>query len=205
MLLGGFASSPQDMVRSARETLKHPKGTKTFGFGASPAWDAVDAATAALESQDLRRAIVLVTDGRSTGNVRSLDEAILDAVIASVSVSVVGEEQPQVIRSAGVTIASVYPDRFLRVMADRTGGAYIDLFGPEANEPTRVDEGATKRRLGRALETLVRDLHRMYTLSFVPPVSDGRMHRLEVRVKKPGVKVRAPQGYRSRESGGQGK
>ncbi len=198
MLLGGFASSPRDMVRAARDSLALPKNLKTFGLGASPAWDAVDAAATALESQDARRAIILVTDGRSTGNVRSVNEAMLHAVVAQVSVLVVGEAQPEVIRWAGNPVTRVYPDALLRAMADRTGGAYIDLFGPEATQPTRA---TVKRSLGRALEVIADDLRKMYTLSFVPPVSDGLVHRLEVRVKKPGLKARAPQAYKGRSGG----
>jgi VWFA-related protein len=166
-----------------------------FGLGASPAWDAVDAGVTALESQTGRRAIILVTDGRSTGNVHGLDETILHAVAADVSVSIVGEAQEELIRQSETKVARVRPAVFLQSMAEMTGGAYADVFGPEKKRPARSDDAAVKRWLGRVLAHLVDDLHNTYTLSFFPSVLDGRVHGLDVRVKRAGLKVRARHGY----------
>jgi hypothetical protein len=82
-------------------------------------------------------------------------------------------------------------------MADMTGGGCADVFGPEVGRPQRPDE--IKRWLGRVLARLVADLHNGYTLEFAAPAADGQLHRLEVRVKKPGLKVRARQVYLSRQ------
>jgi len=169
-----------------------------FGLGASPAWDAVDAAVTALESEPGRRAIIMVTDGRSTGNVHSLDETILHAVAADVCVYVVGEAQEQMIRQSETGAARVRPAAFLESMAEMTGGAYAAVFGPEPLRPARSDAGAVKRWVGRVLARLVDDLHSTYTLGFFATAHDGQVHRLEVRVRKPGLTVRARHGYLAR-------
>ncbi len=165
-----------------------------YGLGASPAWDAVDEAVSVLEKHSSRRAIILVTDGRSTGNVHSLDEAIDRAIGAHVAVSVVGEARADVIRLPGGTETRVQPEIFLRRLAETTGGAYADVFGPEPGRPLGLDDA--ERWVGRVLAQFIDDLHKTYALGFVPPILDGQVHRLDVRVKEPGLKVRAPQAFR---------
>ena len=39
------------------------------------------------------------------------------------------------------------------------------------------------------------ELHRQYVLGFTPKVLDGKVHQLEVRVKQPGMTVRARKTY----------
>ena len=39
------------------------------------------------------------------------------------------------------------------------------------------------------------ELHRQYALGFEPTTLDDRVHRLDVKVKRPGVRVRARQSY----------
>ena len=42
---------------------------------------------------------------------------------------------------------------------------------------------------------IVEELHNQYILGFVPQQLDGRLHKLDVRVKRPHVKVRARASY----------
>ena len=39
------------------------------------------------------------------------------------------------------------------------------------------------------------ELHRQYWIGFAPPNLDGRVHQISVKVKKPGLTVRARQSY----------
>jgi hypothetical protein len=39
------------------------------------------------------------------------------------------------------------------------------------------------------------ELHRQYAIGFEPPRLDDRMHKLDLRVNRPGVKVRARKEY----------
>ena len=194
-----------------------------FGLGGSPAWDAVDEAVTVLESEPGRRAIILVTDGRSTGNVRSLDEAIRHATEAGVSVFVVGEGLDEEIYQDNWTVkAQVRPTVSLEGLARTTGGAYAPVFGPERSRPRRIDAlaGRTEReRLGgeplrpagideRAFKTWVGgmmagfadELRGSYAVSFFAPLTDARVHSLDVRVRKPGLKVRARQHFVDRST-----
>ena len=73
------------------------------------------------------------------------------------------------------------PDPNLRTLADVSGGGYFELS-------KAADLASTFSRVAN-------ELHRQYLLGFVAPVSDGRLHRLEVRVKRPGVQVKARKSY----------
>jgi hypothetical protein len=45
------------------------------------------------------------------------------------------------------------------------------------------------------------ELHRQYALGFEPSKLDGKSHRLEVKVKRPGLTVRARRSYFAQKSG----
>ena len=58
---------------------------------ASPIWDAVQESVRALEPEPGRRGIVLVSDGRATGNTIAATEAIQSAILAGTVVQVLSE------------------------------------------------------------------------------------------------------------------
>jgi hypothetical protein len=73
----------------ARVLLQVPDGDR---LGPSPLWDAIDAAVALVESDRAGRpAVVLVSDGKSSGNVRGLDEVIAHATRSRASINAVLE------------------------------------------------------------------------------------------------------------------
>ena len=73
----------------------------------------------------------------------------------------------------------------LRYLAERTGGRAI---------VNRNDVLPALREVGAALETY-------YSLGYPEPLAgDGRYHRVEVKVNRPGVQVRHRDGYRSRSA-----
>jgi hypothetical protein len=221
-----FTSQPDAMKEAARAVLTAPpeappmvriRGLNgAFGLDASPIWDAVDEAVTVLESEPGRRAIILLTDGRPTGNVRSLDETIRHAIAADVGVFVVGEGLDEEIYQDNWTVkAQVRPTVFIESLAGTTGGAYAPVFGPEKSrpkridglalrpererlggeplKPARIDEGAFKAWVGRMMAGFVDELRGGYTLRLLAPVADGQLHALDVRVRKTGLKVRARQ------------
>lgn len=221
-----FTSQPDAMKDAARAVLTPPPETPpvtrirglngAFGLDASPIWDAVDEAVTVLESEPGRRAIILLTDGRSTGNVRSLDEAIRHAVAADVSVFVAGEGLDEEIYQDNWTVkAQVQPTVLLELLARTTGGACAPVFGPEKSrpkridglalrparerlgaeplKPARIDEDAFKAWIGRMMAGFVDELRCGYTLGLLAPIADGQLHALDVRVRKTGLKVRARQ------------
>jgi Ca-activated chloride channel family protein len=73
------------------------------------------------------------------------------------------------------------PDRGLKRLAEDTGGGYFEL-----------------KRTADLNETFTRvahELHSQYVLGFSPDTLDGKVHKLEVRVKKAGMNARARKSY----------
>ena len=174
-----FAGNSKAFLTAVRKTLD-PRDEETLG--PSRLWDALDEAIKALARSEGRRAVLLVTDGQATGNRDGPQEVAPRAVAAGVAVSVVGLDWERTIRQDAETGVRVRPGVALEWIAGATGGRYLrDQLIPA--EP------------GPVLERLLADLHERYTLGFTPPVADGKMHDLDVRVRKSGVKLRARRSY----------
>jgi len=73
------------------------------------------------------------------------------------------------------------PDRTLARLAEGTGGGYVELKLAD-------DINATFTQIAT-------ELHQQYLLGFVPAVLDGKVHTIDVRVKRPGMRVRARRTY----------
>jgi len=191
---------------SSRASVFTSSGFKTSGrlpavrLGPSPVWDGVFAAIAALQPEPGCRAIILLTDGRSTGNVYGLDEVIDRAMRAGVSINVISEGAETLIPLNQTTAARVRPDVLLQAMADATGGAHVSaldaLAAARDREPVDV--------VGALMTRLVVQLHESCVLGFSAPQLDGKWHRLEVRARVPGVIVRARKGYLAGPTGSSG-
>ena len=85
------------------------------------------------------------------------------------------------VKPTETTCAATKPDPNLRTLADVSGGGYFELS-------RATDLASTFTRVAD-------ELHRQYLLGFVTPVTDGALHRLEVRVKRPGVQIKARKSY----------
>ena len=70
----------------------------------------------------------------------------------------------------------------LRKIADETGGGYFELKKTE--------------ELGPAFTRVAQELHSQYLLGFAP-ATDGKVHKLDVVVKKPGMNPRARKSYQA--------
>jgi Ca-activated chloride channel family protein len=173
-----FATDPGELRRAARAVLAPRDADR---FGPSPLWDGVETAVETLEPEPGRRGIVLVTDGRATGNVRSLAYAASHAIAADVPINIVAVPAEMILPQTPTTAARVRPATLLEEMARATGGACLLIRQLEDVEVLLV------RSLGQ--------LHQTCTIGFPPAAWDGRAHALEVRVKRPGVKVRAKSAY----------
>ena len=174
-----FAANSKAFLTAVRKTLD-PRDEETLG--PSRLWDALDEAIKALATSEGRRAVLVVTDGQATGNRDGPQDVAPRAVAAGVAVSVVGLDWERTIRQDAETGVRVRPGVALDWIAEATGGRYLrDRLIPA--EP------------GTILERLLADLHERYTLGFTPLVADGKMHELDVRVRKSGVKLRARRAY----------
>jgi hypothetical protein len=81
----------------------------------------------------------------------------------------------------GQTRVRSRPDRRLKGVVEETGGGYFEL--------TRADD------LGPTFTRVAQELHSQYVLGFSPDVLDGKVHKLDVRVKRPGMTVRGRRSY----------
>ena len=140
-------------------------------------YDAVAASIEQLRMVQGRRVVLVFTDGEDTaskiGMSRVLDEAREDEVM----IYAIGLESEYF---NGQRKVRSRPDRGLRRLADETGGGYFEL--------KKTDE------LGSTFTRVAQELHSQYVLGFAP-ANDGKLHKLEVRVKKAGLTPRARKRY----------
>jgi VWFA-related protein len=161
-------------------------------LGPSPIWDAVERAVGALAAEPGHRAIVLVTDGQASGNVHGYSEVSAQAALAGVSVSIVAEDSMlPTIPLTSMASYGVDPALRLRSMADFTGGSFALDRGP-----INPDDRCFPTDPARLFKAAVDRLHQTYTLTFAPVVTGGTSQRLDVRVKKAGMSVRARKLFR---------
>ena len=152
----------------------------------SPLWDALDDAIALFEpARDRRQHILLITDGRATGNRVPLDEVIIRAMRADVAISVIELDPPA--RGLGLPHSEKTPGprALMERLTAETGGAH------RAVAPDVRGTHQTRTAVGQILDLM----RTSYRLTFVPPVAGPAAGRLEVRVRRPGLAVRARAGY----------
>lgn len=199
--IGSFAAriqiDPEDFTNDY-EKLIGVLRSELQPAGPTPLWNAVNAAMTALGSQDGRRVVLVFTDGvdepmNFKGNNVSHKDAQKRAQEEDVMVYAVGLESlvPYGGRRAplpgrgglGMERRMILqkPDEGLAKIAAETGGGYFEL--------TRAED------LRRTFSRVADELHRQYALAFEPTKLDGKSHRLEVRLKRPGMKARARKNY----------
>ena len=139
-------------------------------------WDAIDHSMTALSREEGRRVVLIFTDGQDMYSKKnSFDDVLARALKDEFMVYAIGLHgfvpgQPP-----------MRPDRGLRKLAEETGGGYFEL-------KNTADLGPTFTRVAD-------ELHRQYVLGFTPTNLDGKVHKLDVRVKIPGMTARARKSY----------
>jgi VWFA-related protein len=179
-----FSSDARAIVSAGRAATSFDKGERN---GPSPIWDALDGTFAALDEERGVRGIILVTDGRSTGNHVSATAVLQRAVAEGIVMYVLTEARPIVIRQNATSFARVRSGLLLQELARRTGGLCV----PEEPAP-----GAQLPTPGPILSRFVQDLRGMYTLAVSPDGASGSAHRVQITVKRPGLTARARGVYR---------
>jgi Ca-activated chloride channel family protein len=142
-------------------------------------WDALAASLDELKGIDGRRVILVFTDGDDTDSRKSSLGKVIDRARAEeVMIYAIGLESRFF---NGQSVVRTRPDSGLRKVADETGGGYFEL--------TKSSE------LASTFTRVAQELHSQYVLGFTPVTLDGRVHKLAVRVKKPGMNARARRSY----------
>ncbi|MGC9971045.1 MAG: VWA domain-containing protein [Bryobacteraceae bacterium] len=160
------------------EVLEHAlKGLKCEG--GTSLYDALWFAARSLDDREGRHVVVVVTDGGDTTSSRNFHQALeaaqmADAVIYPVLVVPITNDPG---RNTG-------GEHALTTLAKGTGG--------------RVFEPTLGEALDQAFADLLRELRAQYLLGYYPkgvPPSKDRFHRLEVKLRRPDLRVLARSGY----------
>lgn len=141
-------------------------------------YDAVDFSITQLEAVDGRKVVLVFTDGEDTASRLSAGDATERARSLDVMVYSVGLENDYFNGSQRVRTS---PDRGLRRLSEETGGGFFNL--------------KKKDDLGPTFTRIAQELHSQYVMGFTPETQDGKVHKLEVRVKRPGLTARARKSY----------
>jgi hypothetical protein len=184
-LAPAFSSNPREILATGRAAVTFRREERA---GPSPIWDAMERALDAIEPEPGLRAILLVSDGRGTGN-RTSQAAVRNRAISSgVVVSVLSEALPVILRQSETTAARVRPGLALEEMARATGG----LIAPADPTPSTVLPPA-----GSTLARFVNDLRGMYTITVPAVGTPGSMHPIDVKIVRPGLTARTRRAYRT--------
>jgi len=152
-------------------------------FGPSAIWDGVDTAIASLESAVGPKGVILVTDGRATGNRLSITEVARHAWRAGVPVSAIVTAPAQGFAMGGTAMLLVHPEYAGQTLAADTGGIY---------EAHPAGSGAAVLRA--KVERMADVVRKSYVLRFAAP-ADNLAHRITVTVTRPGAVVKVAKGY----------
>jgi VWFA-related protein len=192
--IGSFAEKVQldpEEFTGDRAALIKILRTRLQQQGPTPLWNAMDLSIGELKGQEGRRVVLLFTDGADNpGNFRLNNMSFMDvmrrAQEADVMVYAIGLEGRDLNTGGGGGGFGGFgstsrPDPGLPTISAETGGGYFELrsSGDLASTFARVAD----------------ELRRQYLIGFAPEKLDGKMHKLEVRVRKPGAKVRARKEY----------
>ena len=160
-----------------RDSLIKDLGDLQFG-NPTRLYDAIAESMNALKGVEGRRVVLVFTDGDDTASRRDLGDALDYARAREVMVYSIGLQSEFF---NGARMQRTAPDRGLKKLSEETGGGYFEL--------KKTDD------LGPTFTRVVQELHSLYTIGFNPATLDGKEHKLEVKLKQPGMTARARRSY----------
>jgi VWFA-related protein len=195
-----FTSTKRDLIEILRTELQEP--------GPTPLWNAVNVGITALQHQEGRRVILVFTDG--------IDRPMNSRSISLSDVMKNAEEHDVMVFAIGLMSRNYVPNRGRRGPGRNPGVGAIGAPGgigqpPEFEKPDaglpRIAaatgggyfELTSANNLSYTFSRIADELHRQYSLAFTPEKFDNKTHRLEVKVRRPGLKVRARRTYVARQ------
>jgi Ca-activated chloride channel family protein len=165
-----FTNNRDRLIRLVKEGLD-------FGYP-TRLWDAVDESIAHMEAIEGRRVVVVFTDGDDSASKRGRDDVLERAREKDMMVYGIGLQSDYF---NGQTRVRTRPDRGLKRVTDETGGGYFEL--------------SKKDDLGPTFTRVAQELHSQYVMGFSPAALDGKIHKLDVRVKRSGLTTRSRKSY----------
>jgi Ca-activated chloride channel family protein len=167
---GTFTSDRDDLIGSLSD-LQFGNPTRLY--------DATYQSIDMLKKVDGRRVVVVFTDGDDTDSKLGSGDVLKSAAEHETMIYAIGLESTFFIGPGRPQ--RTHPDRVLRKFADETGGGYFELKKTDELAPT--------------FTRVVEELHSQYTLGFSPAMLDGKEHKLELKMKQPGLTGRARKSY----------
>jgi Ca-activated chloride channel family protein len=168
--IGSQFTSDRDSLISQVKDLDYGNGTRLY--------DAIAEGMNMLNGIEGRRVVLVFTDGDDTssriGRGTVLDRARTDEVM----IYAIGLQSEFF---DGVRTVRSKPDGGLRRLAEETGGGYFEL--------------KKTSDLGPTFSRVAQELHSQYALGFEAQQLDGKVHKLTVRMKQPGMTARARRSY----------
>jgi len=153
------------------------KNELDFGYP-TRLYDAVDASLDQLIPMEGRKVVLVFTDGDDTASKIGVNKVMDRAREKDVMVYAIGLVNEYF---DGQSKRRSQPDRGLKKLAEDTGGGYFEL-----KRTADLNETFTR---------VAQELHSQYVLGFSPETLDGKIHKLDVRVKKAGMTARARKTY----------
>ncbi len=140
----------------------------------------VEAARALTDRPEMRKAIVVLSDGLDTYSKSSAEKALDSALAVGASIYAV-----DMTATGGSATRNQQTAALLKSFAERTGGRFIATPGGPA--------------LRDAFAGIAEELGHQYTIAYRPEKAarDGKWHALEIKVEKPEVIARSRKGYRA--------
>jgi Ca-activated chloride channel homolog len=136
--------------------------------------DAIGASLDALKGIDGRRVVLVFTDGEDTSSRTKFSTVMDRSRDEEVMVYSIGLESEYF---NGVRVVRSKPSRDLRRISEETGGGYFELSQTADLAPT--------------FSRVATELRSQYLIAFTPSALDGKVHKLDVRVNRQGMTVRA--------------
>lgn len=140
--------------------------------------DAIATSLDALEGVEGRRVVLVFTDGEDTSSRIGFKTVLERARDEGVMVYSIGLESEYF---NGQRVVRSKPSRDLRKISDETGGGYFELQKTADLSPT--------------FTRVAQELRSQYLVGFAPASLDNKVHKLELKVNKPGMTVRARKSY----------
>jgi Ca-activated chloride channel family protein len=168
-----LTNDPEEAERVLREEYWAAEGVGT------PLWQAIGEGIASIANEDERKVVLVLTDGRDSGGLPGW----------SGSRSAVAKELS---RLGGIVYIVRPPSRYRSQQVRPLPRAAIDFAETSGGAHYAVPAAAD---LHAIFARIAEELRHQYLLGFSPPVLDGREHEIEVRVNRPGARVRARKTY----------
>lgn len=142
-------------------------------WGTTPLYDVTVTALEAIQSRKGRRALLLISDG-------------MDRYSTTTATELLDRARQRDVLVYPIALGEMRPPIFAE-LANATGGRSFFVTGPKRLEP--------------ALAAIARELRFQYLLGYVPahaPSAEPEWRSIQVKVERPGLRVRARDGYFSR-------